>query len=165
MLKFWKKSPIGISNGKSPALLLLDLDHNFQGQSFGIFLVLWISRKMVRDRANITIAIREEIRYLPSNSAISDVVHQNFDLHFQVHEVLTVNISIYILHISILQNLGKNLGISQTAIQSCKISMDLQSGVRRTILVYNFFRNLASSSTFSDGVKNTYSQFSRKLFD
>ena len=40
---------------------------------------------MVRDRANITIAIREEVNYLQSNGAIANVVHCDVDLYFQGH--------------------------------------------------------------------------------
>ena len=44
-------------------------------------------------RANITIAIRWEVRYLPSNGATANVGHHDFDKHFQDHEFLNVNSS------------------------------------------------------------------------
>ena len=39
---------------------------------------------MVRDRANITIAIRYEVTYLPSNGTTASVVHHDLDIHFYV---------------------------------------------------------------------------------
>ena len=41
---------------------------------------------MVRDRINITIALRQEVMYLPSNGAYSNVVHHDLDLDFQGNE-------------------------------------------------------------------------------
>ena len=42
---------------------------------------------MMRDRADITIAIRKEVMYLPSNGAIAKFVHRDLDLHFQGHNL------------------------------------------------------------------------------
>ena len=39
---------------------------------------------MMRDRAYITIAIRYEVMYLPSNGAIANVIHYDLDPHFKV---------------------------------------------------------------------------------
>ena len=38
---------------------------------------------MMRDRANITIAIRKEVWYLPSIGAMVNVVHRDLGLYFQ----------------------------------------------------------------------------------
>ena len=42
---------------------------------------------MVRDRANITIDIKQKAMYLPSNDAIANVVYHDLDLHFQSHKI------------------------------------------------------------------------------
>ena len=39
------------------------------------------------ENENNTIAIGQEVRYFPSNGAIANVVHPDFDLHFQVREI------------------------------------------------------------------------------
>ena len=39
---------------------------------------------MVRDRANITITIRQKVWHLPTNNAIVNVVYHDLDLYFQV---------------------------------------------------------------------------------
>ena len=41
--------------------------------------------QMVIDGANITNAIRLEVMYFPSNGAIANVVHRDFDLYFHSH--------------------------------------------------------------------------------
>ena len=38
---------------------------------------------MMKNRANITIDIRQEVRYLQSNGANANVAHRDVDLHFQ----------------------------------------------------------------------------------
>ena len=48
---------------------------------------------MLGNGANRTIAIRLEVMYLPSNGVITNVVHYDFNLHFQGHEIWNVNIS------------------------------------------------------------------------
>ena len=83
---------------------------------------------------------------------ITNVVHHDLNLHFQGHEVLNVNFSIY-------------EWISQTAIDSHTIPTDLQSTVRGTIKLYRFPKILHPFPTFPGEVQTTYSQFSRKLFD
>ena len=47
----------------------------------------------MRVEANITIAIREEVRYLPSTGANVNVTRHDLDPHFQGHEFWHVNIS------------------------------------------------------------------------
>ena len=47
------------------------------------FIILANILQMVWDRANITIAIRYEVRYLPSNGAIVNVVLRYLDLYLQ----------------------------------------------------------------------------------
>ena len=42
---------------------------------------------MVRDRTNITIAIRYEIRYFPSNGVNAKVIRRDLDLYFQGHKM------------------------------------------------------------------------------
>ena len=51
--------------------------------AFFLFAYVW---KTVSDRANITIAIREEVMYLPSIGANGNTLHHDIDLHFQGHE-------------------------------------------------------------------------------
>ena len=46
----------------------------------------------MRDRANITIAFRQEAMYLPSNGAIANVVHRDLDTYFQGHKIWNANI-------------------------------------------------------------------------
>ena len=41
---------------------------------------------MVRDRANITIAIREEVWYLPLHGTTANIVYHDLNLYFQGHE-------------------------------------------------------------------------------
>ena len=114
------------SNGAS-SVLLLNLP--FSRSKFWYFYYFVNTSKTVKDRANITIAIRYEVRYLPSNGAVANVEHRDFDLHLQGHEFLIVNILIY-------------QRIVQTTIDSCKIPMDLQFGVRGTIQFYLFPKSL-----------------------
>ena len=59
----------------------LTLTFIFKVTTFGILLILRAAR-MVRDKANITIAVRYEVRYYPSNSATVNVVYCEIDLHF-----------------------------------------------------------------------------------
>ena len=47
---------------------------------------------MVRDKANITIATREEVMYLSSNGIIMNVVHHDLDLYFQGQKIGNANI-------------------------------------------------------------------------
>ena len=47
---------------------------------------------MVTDRIHITIAIKYEVMYLPSNGTIVNVVHHDINLHFQGHKISSVNI-------------------------------------------------------------------------
>ena len=49
----------------------------------------------VRDRTSMTIAIREEVMYLPSTGTTMKVVHRDLDLNFQGHGFLIVTTSIY----------------------------------------------------------------------
>ena len=74
----------------------------------------------------ITISIRLEVMYLPSNGATASVIHHDPDLHFQRDEFLNVKISIY-------------QRILQAAIDSHKIETDLHFGEWETLQVYVFF--------------------------
>ena len=47
----------------------------------------------MRDRANITIAMKKEVGYLLSTGATKNVVHHDLDIYFQAHEYWNVNIS------------------------------------------------------------------------
>ena len=48
---------------------------------------------MVRDRANITFAIKSEVIYLESHGAIApNAVHHDLDLHFQGHTIRNASI-------------------------------------------------------------------------
>ena len=89
--------------------------------------------------------------YLPSNGATANVAHRDLDLNLQAHDFVIVNISIY-------------QRISQMTIDSRKISRDFQTGVFGNMQIYHFPRILLPFPPFPDGVENTYSQFSRKLF-
>ena len=42
---------------------------------------------MVKNRANISIAIRLEARYLPLNGAITNFEHRDLGLYFQDHPI------------------------------------------------------------------------------
>ena len=57
------------------------------------FISCAIISQMARDSAYITIAIRQEAMYLPSNGATANVVYHDLDLHSQEHEFWNVNIS------------------------------------------------------------------------
>ena len=48
--------------------------------------------QMARDRANISIAIRQEVRYLPSNNATSNAQHREFDLYFEGYTIFWYHI-------------------------------------------------------------------------
>ena len=48
---------------------------------------------MVRDRAYVTIVIKYEVIYLPSNDTTANVKPHDLDLHFQGHEFRNVSIS------------------------------------------------------------------------
>ena len=100
----------------------------------------------------MTIAMRLKSMYLSSNGATANVVHHDLELDFQGNDFLIVNISTY-------------QQMSQTAIDSRKIPTDLQFGVWGTIEVYLFPKMSLPFPTFPGGLENTYSQFSRKLFD
>ena len=65
-----------------PKIVLCDLDLNFLGQTIQVAIVTSKRSK----NANFTIAIRKEVRYLPSNGATANVVHHDHDLHFQDHK-------------------------------------------------------------------------------
>ena len=41
----------------------------------------------MKDRENITIAIKYELMYLQSNGAVANVVHRDLDLYFQGHNI------------------------------------------------------------------------------
>ena len=73
-------------------VLFLDLNLHFRNQ-FGNF--SWFANVSwtMRDRSTITIAIRLEVWYSPSNSTIVNVVRRDIDLYFQGHEFWNVNIS------------------------------------------------------------------------
>ena len=88
------------------------------------FFLLWISCKLWELAQ--TLLLSWDMKYLPSNGTTVNVIHRDLDLHFQGHEFLIVNISIY-------------QQISQTAIDSRKIQTDFQSGLRRTIQLLSFF--------------------------
>ena len=47
----------------------------------------------MRDRVNITIAVRFEVVHLPPNSGIVNVVHHDLDLHFQGRQFVNGNFS------------------------------------------------------------------------
>ena len=70
------------SNGTNSNVVLCDHSLNFQGQTFQVAILTSKRSK----NANITIAIRLEVRYLQSNDATANVVH-DLDLHFQGHEI------------------------------------------------------------------------------
>ena len=77
------------SNGTSLAFLLLDLDLYFQDQTFCILFPFEYFEKIVRDRANKSkhyYCHKIEVRYLPSHGATANVIHHDFDLHFQDQE-------------------------------------------------------------------------------
>ena len=69
-------------NGSISNVVLHDLDLNFQGQTFQVAILTSTFSK----NANITIAIRLEVRNLPSNGATANVVNHDLDLFFQGHE-------------------------------------------------------------------------------
>ena len=99
--KIWKKITYGIwnfqSNSASLVLLLLDLDLNFQGQSFGTFLVLWISRK----RWEI-----EQTLLLPSDRKL-DICHWMVPLQMLYIMTLTyiIKVTYLIVNVSIYQRI------------------------------------------------------------
>ena len=94
----------------------------------------------VRHRANITIVIRYEVVYLPSN-----VVHHDPDLLFKVTNVWNMTISIY-------------QRISQTAIDSRKIPTSIRCTAKSKDCIFSP-QILLHFPPFAGGVGNTYSLF------
>ena len=65
-------------------VVLNDPDLNFQGQTFPVAILTSIGWKMQ------TLLLPSDGK---SNGATANVVHHDFDLHFQVYKFLNVNIS------------------------------------------------------------------------
>ena len=61
---------------------------NFQVQT----LQLAILTQLRLEKANVTIANKQEVRYLPLNGATATVVHHDFDLNLKVTKFENVNI-------------------------------------------------------------------------
>ena len=76
------------SNGTIVNVLLRNLNHNFQDQTFQVAIL----KSKAWENVNITIAIGQVVRYLPSNGTTANVVHHDLDLHFQGREFWNVNI-------------------------------------------------------------------------
>ena len=75
--------PIRIELANRTNFALRDLDLYFQGQSVQVAILTsegW-------NKAIITIAIRKEVMYSPSNGAIANVKHHDYVLHFKGHEI------------------------------------------------------------------------------
>ena len=64
-------------------VVLHDLSLNFKGKTFQLAILTSKRSK----NANITIAIRLEVRYLQTNGANTNAVHHDLDLHCQGHEI------------------------------------------------------------------------------
>ena len=62
---------------------LRDLSLNFQRQTFQLAMLTSKRSK----NANITIAIRQEVRYLQSNGVTANAVHHDLVLNLQGHEI------------------------------------------------------------------------------
>ena len=75
-------------------VVLHDLDLHFQGQTFQV--AIWQGWKT----ANITTAIRQEVRHLPLNGATANVVCYDPDLHFQGHKFKIMNFWFWNVNIS-----------------------------------------------------------------
>ena len=64
-------------------VVIRNLSLNFQCQTFRLAILTHKRSK----NANITIAMRLEVRYLQLNSATANAVRHDLDLHFQCQEI------------------------------------------------------------------------------
>ena len=60
---------------------------SFQSQNCWNFIIVANISLMMRDRANRTISIRYEVRYLQSKGAIANVMQRDLDRYFQCHKI------------------------------------------------------------------------------
>ena len=56
-----------------------------------IKLFKWLFRQVQAEKYNIYIFIRKDVRYLPTNDIIANVVHQDLNLHFEGHKFRNVS--------------------------------------------------------------------------
>ena len=70
------------SKGTIAYVVLHNLDLNFQSQTFQ---VATFTSKCWKNATN-TVAVRSQVKYLPSNGAAANIVDRDRELHFKINE-------------------------------------------------------------------------------